>query len=126
MYNSLRSRQKDGEMAQSSTSWRAGQSGNPAGRSRSEFALRDHARTFTQEALDTIANVMRDENAPPDARIRAAEALLNRGWGKPPAPMEVSGGVTVSIADAIRAATARREVEDGVSDTQQALALPSH
>ena len=115
-------------MAQSSTSWRAGQSGNPAGRAKSEYALRDYARTFTREALDTIANVMQDENTPSDARIRAAEALLNRGWGKPPASLDVNAQVgfgVVNIADAIRQATAERLAGSGPGDTQQVVALPA-
>lgn len=107
-------------MARSSTSWQAGRSGNPAGRSKSEYALRDYARTFTKEALETIAGVMRDENAPPEARIRAADALLNRGWGKAPASLDVNAQIgveVVSVADAIREASARRLARDCATDT---------
>jgi hypothetical protein len=73
--------------------------------------LRDLAREYTEDAIAALADVMGDKNTSPDARIRAAEALLNRGWGKPPASVDVSGAVgvgTVNIADAIRQAEARR------------------
>lgn len=79
-------------MAISGTSWVKGQSGNPAGRAKSEYALRDYARTFTEEALQTIVGIMRDERASADVRLRAAETLLNRGWGRAPQSVALEAG----------------------------------
>src|SRR5215471_3890967 len=44
--------------------------------------IRSYARKFTVEALETLAHVMRQPKAPPAARVMAANALLDRGWGK--------------------------------------------
>ena len=40
------------------------------------------ARAHTSEAIQTLAAVMRDADAPPAARVRASESLLDRAWGK--------------------------------------------
>ena len=60
-----------------------GQSGNKAGRPKAVGHLRELARQHTEEAIETLVAIMRDEGAPPRARSAAAEALLNRGWGTP-------------------------------------------
>jgi len=58
-----------------------GQSGNPGGQPKGLADVRKAARTYTQEAIETLAKWMRDDN--PKASIPAAVALLNRGWGMP-------------------------------------------
>ena len=45
--------------------------------------IRSMARTHTEKALKTLAAIMRQTKAPPAARVAAAQALLDRGWGKP-------------------------------------------
>jgi hypothetical protein len=45
------------------------------------------ARVHTEEALSTLAVIMRDEKSPAAARVRAAECLLDRGWGRPTQPL---------------------------------------
>lgn len=67
-----------------------GQSGNPAGR-RPDGALRELARAHTEEAVATLASIMADAGAPPSARVQAAQALLDRGWGRAPQSLEVTG-----------------------------------
>ena len=59
-----------------------GQSGNPGGRPRDEKKVAELARSYTREAIETLAELMRSGN---DERVRgtAAQALLDRGWGKP-------------------------------------------
>lgn len=46
-------------------------------------SIRDAAREYTTEAILTLAEVMRDEAQPAPARVSAANALLDRGYGKP-------------------------------------------
>lgn len=58
--------------------------GNPGGRPRAIGNLRNQARERTAEALQTLVAVTRDTDAPPAARVTAAIAVLDRGWGKPP------------------------------------------
>jgi hypothetical protein len=57
-----------------------GQSGNPSGRPKVDPKLRDAARAKTDEALAVLIDCLSD----PDKRIalKAAELLLDRGWGK--------------------------------------------
>jgi hypothetical protein len=54
--------------------------------------VRAAARALTQEAVDTLAAVMRDVSAPPTARITAAVALLDRGHGRPSHAVELNVG----------------------------------
>jgi hypothetical protein len=81
-----------------STSFRPGQSGNPSGRpkrpatiaARKIFAdVADAARELTVDPINTLADIMKNPNAPAAARISAAQALLDRGHGKPPQAIEV-------------------------------------
>lgn len=46
-------------------------------------AIKDAAREYTEKALLTLADVMTDEEQPAAARVSAANALLDRGYGKP-------------------------------------------
>ena len=53
------------------------------------------ARRHTAEAIDTLHAIMSDNDANPAVRVVAAEALLNRGWGKPKQAVDVSIDTTV-------------------------------
>jgi hypothetical protein len=57
---------------------------NPGGRPKAEHRITDLAREYTIEAIETLAEIMQDEEQPANARLAAAVALLDRGWGKPP------------------------------------------
>ena len=59
-----------------------GSSGNPGGRPKDEARVAELARSYTSEAIDTLVELMRHGK---DDRVRgtAAQALLDRGWGKP-------------------------------------------
>src|SRR5262249_23754417 len=41
------------------------------------------ARMHTRKAVKTLAAIMNEPSAPYPSRVAAAEALLDRGWGKP-------------------------------------------
>ena len=58
-----------------------GQSGNPGGRPKDEHRVGELARSYTLEAIETLIDLMRHGR---DERVRgtAAQALLDRGWGK--------------------------------------------
>jgi hypothetical protein len=62
--------------------WQPGQSGNPRGRPSIKGEVETLARTYTVEALETLADLMRN-SASDNVRAAAANALLNRGWGLP-------------------------------------------
>jgi hypothetical protein len=60
-----------------------GTSGNPSGRQKIPEDVKQLARGLTKEAIGCLAAVMRDVTAPPSARVRAAEVILDRAWGRP-------------------------------------------
>ncbi len=59
-----------------------GQSGNPSGRPKDDAPVRDLARQLTRESVDKLVKIMRNGKTE-ISQVRAAEALLDRAWGKP-------------------------------------------
>jgi len=55
------------------------------------------ARVHTESALRVLASIMNTIDAPPAARVVAAQALLDRGWGKAIQAVELSGEVTSKV-----------------------------
>ncbi len=53
--------------------------------------LRQLARAHTATAVKTLVGIMNQKKAPHASRITAANSLLDRGWGKTPQPVAVSG-----------------------------------
>jgi hypothetical protein len=63
-----------------------GQSGNPGGRRRKsddDRKVEELARAYGVEAITTLAEIMRSTQAPASARSAAAQAVLDRGFGRP-------------------------------------------
>jgi Family of unknown function (DUF5681) len=89
-------------LPRSSTTFKPGQSGNPAGRAKGIEAL---ARVHTAEALETLVNALRS----PKERVPAAIALLDRGWGKP--KQTVEGSVEV-LSYVLRAPTPTESADE--------------
>lgn len=82
-------------------------SGNPPGRIRGDrdvrqlmqadglsptTHIRHLARPYSPEALEVLVEIMRDTDAPPAARIVAANGVLDRAWGKPKETLELDTG----------------------------------
>ena len=44
--------------------------------------IRSLARSHTRSALNILVQIMRNKDATPAARVSAANAILDRGWGK--------------------------------------------
>ena len=55
------------------------------------------ARVHTDTALRTLAKIMTTEDAPPAARVAAAQCLLDRGWGKAAQFVEVQAEVATKV-----------------------------
>ena len=89
-----------------------GQSGNPGGRPRDEQKVAELARSYTREAIETLAELMRSGN---EERVRgmAAQALLDRGWGKP--KVEVVADGAGSYIEALRLINERLTIEEPTS-----------
>jgi hypothetical protein len=49
--------------------------------------IRSLARGHTRTALNVLVGVMRNKDATPAARVSAANAILDRGWGKATQPL---------------------------------------
>jgi hypothetical protein len=91
--------------------WRPGQSGNPNGRrpgpgppmAISPRTLRELARGYTRECVETLASIMQSAPRPAD-RIEAASILLSRGWGLPTQPIAAEGEIMIPVSEIQRAA----------------------
>ena len=59
-------------------------SGNAGGRPKATHSIQELARKHTIEALDVLVQIMLNDKAPPNARVAAANTLLDRAYGKPP------------------------------------------
>jgi hypothetical protein len=109
-----------------STSFKSGVSGNPDGRPKRPETIEARrvvadvkaaARELTPEAMDTLKEAMADKKAPWAAKITAAIAVLDRGWGKPQQTVSANVSILDQMTDeeqkAILAAlTTLREAED--------------
>jgi hypothetical protein len=63
-----------------------GCSGNAGGRPKTIETVRDLARAHTQAALETLVEIASSGESE-SARVSAASAILDRGWGKPTQPL---------------------------------------
>lgn len=86
------------------TSWKPGQSGNAVGRPKADPELVEAFRGRTPRALTVLDQILDaylagpclDDNGLPvqppraEAAIRAAEIVLERGWGKAPTEIHLS------------------------------------
>lgn len=44
--------------------------------------IRSLARSHTEKAINVLVGIMQEPKAPQAARVAAAQALIDRGWGK--------------------------------------------
>ena len=57
-------------------------------RARTLTEIRSLARSHTRTALNVLVGIMRSDEATPAVRLSAANAILDRGWGKAAQPIE--------------------------------------
>lgn len=73
---------------------------NPGGLKRKGRAeLAALAREYTEDAIKTLADICTDAEAPAAARVTAASALLDRGWGKPTQEVNINDERDYSVMD---------------------------
>lgn len=105
------------------TAWKAGQSGNPSGRPKESYHVRDLARQYTDEAINTLVKIMRLPVGKDRGRASglAATALLDRGWGRP--IQEISGpdGGPIQIDYAKLTSDQLRDVRTKLAEVQATL-----
>ena len=82
--------------------------------------IRSLARSHTASAIKALAGIMNEKTVAPAARVSAANALLDRGWGKPAQPLtgedgEGPAGITVNIVPQFGHAPSWRSPDRGCS-----------
>lgn len=103
--------------------WKKGQSGNPNGRkkgvpNKATASLQDIAQEFTGAAVQALSEIVVDKEAPPQARVAAANALLDRGYGRPKQTLETNlnaGATFLELVGLISSGT----VATGLADEQE-------
>ena len=88
-----------------------GQSGNPGGRPKGLGEIREIARQHTDAAIETLVKVMDNDSASHSARVAAASALLDRGWGRPAQTIDASINGNGSLSDVLQEMSERHQRE---------------
>src|SRR6476661_3511899 len=86
--------------------FKKGQSGNPGGRPKVVAEVRELAREHTAGAVQTLVSIKTNTKAAPAARVSAANALLDRCYGKPPQHITSEGGPSYVVRMPAPCATA--------------------
>jgi hypothetical protein len=85
-----------------STSFKPGQSGNPGGRPKGFAEVAELARSHAPAAITALVDIVSSAESPPAARVGAANALLDRGFGKPSSAVAIGGdpdGEPIKVQD---------------------------
>jgi hypothetical protein len=73
--------------------------------------IRSLARSHTDAAIRVLAGVMREKKTPAAARVSAAQALLDRGWGKATQPISGEDGEAIKVISRIERVVVKPEGE---------------
>src|SRR5262245_8168200 len=74
-----------------------GQSGNPGGRPKEIAEVKELARQHMPAAIEALVSIMNNSKASDAARVSAATALLDRGYGKPQQHIDAEIGSYVAL-----------------------------
>jgi hypothetical protein len=77
--------------------------------------IRSLARSHTRTALNVLVGIMRSKDATPAARVSAANAILDRGWGKAPQAIENGGDGALELVHRIERVIVHPENSDSES-----------
>lgn len=106
-----------------SSAWKPGQSGNPGGRPKDIAEVRDLARLHTAAAIAALVKIA-ETGKSESARVSAADALLDRGWGRPQQSVTLDGGAG-SFIEELRAAEELYRARQRAADTEAVTVPPA-
>jgi hypothetical protein len=69
----------------------------PGVRNKVTLDVKEAAQAFTADAIGTLAEIMKGAEQPAAARVAAANALLDRGYGKPKQSVDVEADVKAQV-----------------------------
>jgi hypothetical protein len=75
--------------------------------------IRSLARSHTRTALNVLVGIMRSNDATAAARVSAANAILDRGWGKATQQIETGEGGALEMIHRIERIIVHPENSDG-------------
>ena len=102
-----------------SGSFKKGVSGNPGGRPKVLGDVQALARQHTNEAIKTLAAIMRDTKAPPAARALASTSILDRAYGRPAQAITMERKNIDAMSDAELLVIAASDTEEGPSSDDE-------
>jgi hypothetical protein len=71
--------------------------------SQAKLTLAEQARVYGPDLIKALYQIAMDEEAPPNARVSAANSILDRAYGKPLNAMEVTGKDGGAIEHSVKA-----------------------
>lgn len=72
-----------------SGSFKPGQSGNPSGRAKIPEDVKAAFKELTPQAVATLKGILLSDTSKDSDKIKAAEIILDRGYGKPAQALDV-------------------------------------
>ena len=99
--------------------FKKGVSGNPGGRPKAERSLQALAKEHTLDALQTLIEIAKNPAESGAARVSAASALLDRGYGKPRQHIEHSDA---NIFSGMSVEELQQFIEMGLADLKDSRA----
>lgn len=88
-----------------------GQSGNPGGRPKTAGLVKEAAQSYGLEAVEKLAELMRSDQ--PAVAQKAAQTLLDRGFGRPEQSVEMTGADGSPLLQGITVKLVRSDGTDG-------------
>jgi hypothetical protein len=86
--------------------------------------IRSLARSHTRTAINVLVGIMRSKDMTAAARVSAANAILDRGWGKATQPLKHSSDGALELIHRIERVIVHPEQLDG-PDARKAAAVRS-
>ena len=73
--------------------WKKGQSGNPSGRAKIPEDAKAMLKAATPAAVKLLVDTLNNENERTETRVKCAETVLDRVYGKANQPIDLGGAV---------------------------------